>query len=287
MFEIVKKAIGSYNPCEISPQTPDEYDNECREIALKINERSGADEIADVIYKVFTNKFGKDFPKSNFILSARDIIYINRAESMGIPLEYLDKLIADTNEKRSRFAYFEPDETDAEISYLSSKKDTDLGLKNGLMYEMRRQNLKVKEHPNLRKGSKHYLKTVRQNNRIVKITSFIRERIDVVFLAYYEADARYFFPFSSNGTFYPTYTYVTRYAGGIVSEEYKVGNIQVVYERYEKTDNEKTRYSVINYVKNGTYPILGSGTGVFECDPAIVYTETEYRLWIDDRVKNV
>jgi len=193
---------------------------------------------------------------------------------------YLDKLLFDVNTKRENFAYFEIDETDAEIVFLRSIKHRCFGLKCGLINELDKQTYKIKEQPKLRKGMKYYQRIVKQNDRTVKIDSFCNG-LDVVYLAHYEADMRYLFPFSPTGDFYPTYVYVTRYVDGVVSEEYQVNGYQVVYERYDKVDTNKTLYSYINYVPNGTYKVLDTGKGIFEHDSSIVYTGIERETWLE------
>ena len=93
----------------------------------------------------------------------------------------------------------------------------------------RRQTYKIKEQSNLRKGSKDYLRIFNQNNLITKIDSFVDEKIDVVYLALYEDETRYLFPFSSNGGFYPTYKYVTRYKDGHKQYGIKIGVLSLYY----------------------------------------------------------
>ncbi|WP_313133262.1 hypothetical protein [Anaerocolumna sp.] len=201
---------------------------------------------------------------------------------MEITFEYLNKLLSETNSKRKQFVYSVIDETDAEIAYMNSKKDLCIGRQCGLMNELRLQQFKVREQPQLRKGSKNYLRIVKKDNRIAKIDSFINGRIDVVFLPYYETDMRYLFPFFNNGGSYPTYTYVTVYVDGMVSEEYRVNSHQIVYERYEKKDTNKVLYSRINYVPNGTHKVLDSEKGIIEYNSSIIYTRIEGKTWMDD-----
>ena len=198
-----------------------------------------------------------------------------------IDLKYLDSLIL--NVKSKRFNYSKIDETGSEIVYLRTHSSLSFDIhKCGLMGDFRRQKYKIKIQTNLRKGSKNYLRIINLNNKAKKIESFVNGVIDVLFLAFYEDDIRYLFPFSSKGDPYPTYVYVTRYKEGIVLEEYMVQSNQIVYEKYNKQDEIKTFYFRVNYVPNGKHKILDYEKGVFENNNFINYNLLEHRSWLDD-----
>jgi len=198
-----------------------------------------------------------------------------------IDLKYLDSLIM--NVKRKRFKYSIIDETSTEIVYLRTLSSLSFDIhKCGLMGDFRRQKYKIKIQANLRKGTKNYLRIINLNNKAKKIESFVNGVVDVLFLAFYEDDIRYLFPFSSNGNPYPTYIYVTRYKEGMVLEEYMVQSNQIIYEKYNKQDEIKTLYFRVNYVPNGKHKILDYEKGVFENNSFINYTLLEYRSWLDE-----
>ena len=198
-----------------------------------------------------------------------------------IDLKYLDSLIL--NVKRKRFKYYEIDETNTEIVYLRNLSSLSFDIhKCGLMGDFRRQKNKIKIQTNLRKESKNYLRIINLNNKAKKIESFVNGVIDVLFLAFYEDDIKYLFPFSSKGDPYPTYVYVTRYKEGIVLEEYMVQPNQIVYEKYNKQNEINTLYFRINYVPKGKHKILDYEKGVFENNSFINYNLLEYRSWLDD-----
>ena len=156
----------------------------------------------------------------------------------NIDFKYFDNLLLTAESKQ--FKYTKINENKADITYMRKPSSLAFDIfKCGLMGEFRRQKYKIKEQSNLRKGSKDYLKIFNQNNLITKIDSFVDEQIDVVFLALYEEETRYLFPFSSNGGFYPTYKYITRYKDGMVFEEYMVQSDQIVYEKYIKQDTQR------------------------------------------------
>ena len=206
---------------------------------------------------------------------------MNEKITKEIDFKYLDNLLLAVESKQ--FKYFKINEKKADITYLRKPPSLAFDIfKCGLMGEFRRQKYKIKEQSNLRKGSKDYLKIFSQNNLITKIDSFVDEKIDVVFLALYEGETRYLFPFSSNGGFYPTYKYVTRYKDGMVFEEYMVQSNQIVYEKYVKQDASKTLYFNINYVPNGKHKVLNYQKGVFEHCSIIGFNLLEQRTWMDE-----
>jgi len=198
--------------------------------------------------------------------------------------KYLNKVLLNVQGKR--FKYTKIDEASAEITYLNRPSSLSFEInKCGLMSEFIKQKYKIKEQAKLRKGSKNYERIIKINNRKIKIDSFVGGRIDVVFLAFYEneEETRYLFPFSSDGSFYPTYKYVTKYMDGIVTEEYMIKSNQVIYEKYEKKDKNKTCYLRINYVPKGKYKLLDYEKGIFDCSSSlIVYNKIEQKTWLDE-----
>jgi hypothetical protein len=202
---------------------------------------------------------------------------------MEIDFRYLDKLLLDVNKTRKQFKYFEIDEKSTQIEYLRCPSSMSFEIyKCGLIGDFCRQKYKIKEQLKLRSGSKNYLTIYNANDQLVKIDHFNNEKLDVVFLANYVADKRYLFPFFSDGGSYPTYTYVTRYTSGIVSEEYMVNSGQIVYERYEKLNENEMDYLKINYVPAGKFKVLDYEKGIFGCSVPITYNQIEQKTWLDE-----
>jgi len=201
---------------------------------------------------------------------------------MDIDFKYLDGLIASVETKRKGFKFVKIDETNAEISYMRQPLSLCFELyKCGLVGDFHKQKHKIKEQSKLRIGSKHYMRIISHNNRPVKIESFGNGKIDVVFLVCYENDKRYLFPFWTDGSSYPTYTYVTRYKNGIVVEEYAVNSSQIVYEKYEKIDENKTLFTQVNYVPEGKSKVLSYEKGIFDHSSTITYSSMERTAWFD------
>jgi hypothetical protein len=202
---------------------------------------------------------------------------------MEIDFKYLDKLLLDANNKRKQFKYYEINEKNVEIVYLRRPSSSSFEIyKYGLMGDFCKQKNNLKEQSKLRSGSKNYLKIYNINNRQIRIDSFVAGRVDVVFLVNYMEDKRYLFPFSFDGGYYPTYTYITRYTNGIVSEEYLVNSNQIVYEKYEKTNKNEMDYLRINYIPNGKCKILDYEKGIFSCNFPITYEQIEQKTWLDN-----
>lgn len=205
---------------------------------------------------------------------------------MDISFEYLQKLLQEVSELREMIKYHELNEDDYdEISYIANKNDTTIGVQEGLSRELSCIRYKLKEKGSIRKDCKYYCKLYKKDGKTVRVESYVKGRIDVVFTAYYSDSRRFLFPFSANGSFYPTYSYVTHYNNGVVDEEYHVNGVQIVYERYI-SKGDSVEYDCINYVPNGTYPVLSRANGVFVRSPELQYRSNCNSTWRDDESLN-
>ena len=93
---------------------------------------------------------------------------------------------------------------------------------------------------------------------------------------------RYLFPYSGEGGFYPTYTYVTKYEDNCVVEEYMVDGNQIVHETYTQNSSGQLDYNYINYVSGGKYPVLAIRKGKF-CFNPLTYVEKHRDTWLNHR----
>lgn len=202
-----------------------------------------------------------------------------RCNQVEFDFEYLKHLIQETIEIGASFKYFNVNENDCEISYISNNNKTSICLQQGLMCQFDCKRYKLKEKSNIRKDSKYYCKIYRKSDKIIRVDSYVKGRIDVVFLAYYSDNKRFMFPFSATGGFYPTYTYVTHFLNNDIDEEYAVNKRQIVYKHYQMLDENHCQYDCINYVPNGTHPILGTESGIFTLNPELMYTLIETSNW--------
>lgn len=206
---------------------------------------------------------------------------------MDINFGYLQELLQEVNDLRAKATYSEVSENDYdEIVYIANKNNTSIGVQLGLQRDFECKKYNLKEKHSIRKGSQYYCKIYKKDGKAVRVESYVKGRIDVVFLAYYTEDKRFMFPFFSNGSFYPTYAYVTHFQDETVYEEYCSDRVQIVYERYLYTDDNSVRYERINYVPGGTYPVLSKASGVFALSPELNYTSTQYSTWRDDKTLN-
>lgn len=203
---------------------------------------------------------------------------------MEIPSkEYLRGLLDTAKQK---FGGFEPVDLDTscfDISYISTKKRNFMGLKDGIsgLAEMRKY--KVKQSVTIRSNSMYYHKLYKRDGKVVKIDSFVagHERLGVSYFAYYEGNYRYLFPYSGFGTKSWTYMFVTHYINGKVSEEYMVSGNQIVYEKYDYSNEGKANYYYINYVPTGIYPVLAEKSGYYLLD-TLEYIEEQYFVWYQE-----
>lgn len=203
---------------------------------------------------------------------------------MDFDFEYLKCLIQETIEIGASFMYFNVNENDCEISYISNKNKTSMVLQQGLKHQFDCKRYKLKEKSSIRKDSNYYCKIYRKSEKIIRVDSYVKGRIDVIFLAYYSNNKRFMFPFSAKGGFYPTYTYVTSFVNDDIDEEYAVDRSQIVYEHYQMLDENRCQYDCINYVPNGTHQILGTESGIFTLKPELMYTLTESSNWRSGKI---
>lgn len=195
--------------------------------------------------------------------------------------EYLKNLIQEVNDKFSQFEYREIPENDCVISYIPTKKLSYVGLQSGLSEQIRMKNNNLQKNVKLRSNCKNYVRFIEKDNRIIKIENYTNGTSDCTYLAYYDNEYRYLFPYTKTGHRYPTYISVTHIENNQVIEEYLVLKDAIIYSRYIKTDDNKIDYYFINYVPNGKYPILEEKTGYYLLN-TLEYVEEKYYVWTQD-----
>ena len=198
---------------------------------------------------------------------------------------YLQKLIYEVNGKREGFCYIEIDETDTEISFLANRNQLSLGMKSGLSNTLELQKYHVREQEKLRSNCKSYLRIVRKDGKILKIERYTNQKMSSVYLAYYERNVRYLFPFYESKAPASLYAYATHFTeDGSVAEEYMTErSSQIIYECYTREEDGHVSYTYINYVPNGKYPVLGREAGCFTIEEPLVYVQTDGYVWYQDR----
>lgn len=190
-------------------------------------------------------------------------------------LAYLAELVTETNFKREQFAFFEPNEEGAQITYLPSKQKLHwAGLIDTPEFRYEMDKYDVCEKPTLRKGSQNYFRFVRKDGKLLRIDSYVSGRIDNVLIVHYEGNRRYCFPFSKNGGYYPTYVQVVTFENGMVTESYKVRGIQIVHNAYRQLTDDTTQLRQINYAHGGMYPVICKSMGYYTLGDKMTYTET-------------
>lgn len=73
MFILVKKAIDSFDPYFVPPDSYDEYDGESKRISEKIEEEMTMEEIAEIMKDEFNWSFSADFTREDFFWSAERV----------------------------------------------------------------------------------------------------------------------------------------------------------------------------------------------------------------------
>lgn len=200
-----------------------------------------------------------------------------------VEVKYLQDLLVHVSVVRKKQNYKSIIPNDCVITYIATKKESFVGIKSGYAEQLFRTKKGIKESEKIRANCKDYLKIFRdEKGNILQIERYVKGRIDCLFQAYYANNLCYLFPYSSDGGFYPTYSYVTRYEGNKVVEEYMVEGNQIVYECYLYETKSCVDYFFINYIKGGKYPILEKKRGIFRFNP-LVYENIESDSWLNHR----
>ena len=201
---------------------------------------------------------------------------------MEIPSkEYLQMLLTSAHQKFKDYERLELDATTSfEITYIPTKKRNFMGLKAGISGLVEMRKYKVKESATIRSDSMYYQKIYKAEGKVIKVDSFVagHENLDISYSAYYEGDYRYLFPYTEFGTKSRTYMIVTHCKNGKVFEEYMVSGSQIVYEKYDYANEGIVNYYYINYLPNGTHPVLAEENGHYLVD-TLEYVQEQSFLW--------
>ncbi len=173
-------------------------------------------------------------------------------------LEYLQSLLQAAVNKRNAYIYTDIEEANAEITYFTTKGTWMTGILAGLQNNVVCLEKSLYEREYLRIGTPSYLRYIKKDGIIIKIEVYIEGSLSFLYLPLYEERKRYLFPFSLDGTPYPTYTVVTNIKENFVTEEYLVSNTQIIYEKYEKKNENTVLYSMINHIPSSRMPILST-----------------------------
>ena len=196
--------------------------------------------------------------------------------------EYLKQLIVDTLKKFNDFECDFFDFSEAEISYIATKKRFNIGLRSGLSGLAEMKTYKSNESTSIRKNCQFYNKFYKDNDRIRKIECFIdgHDRLSTTYIAHYEDGMRFLFPFRNNQKDpCARHIFVATIKDGKVIEEYHIDGKQIVYEKYGYTEGDKVDYYYINYVPTGNEPVLGETEGYFLTESLELIKTYEYNWW--------
>ena len=195
---------------------------------------------------------------------------------MEIDYNYLSSLLTETNELRKKIKFCEIDIAGCSISYMPKKQTSFVGFKEGYSDILYRNKKGMKESDKLRSTSKNYLRFLKdKEGKLVQVDDYCSGRIDCLFQVHWFGNVRYLFPFSADGTYYPTYTYVTKYDADRIAEEYMINSGQIIYEVYSYKSDQKIDYICIDYVPDGNYPVREIRKGVYSLKP-LTYKEQYY-----------
>lgn len=181
---------------------------------------------------------------------------------------YLQELISKISTLRKKMKYKFINPSDCVVTYMLTKKKSFVGMKQGYAEHLFKIENGIKESVKIRANCKDYLKLFRnRDGKVLQIEKYASGRLDCIFQAYYDENLCCLFPFSANGGYYPTYSYVTVCENEKIVEEYMVDGSQIVYECYLKENETGVDYEYVNYVSGGKTPILETRTGFFRFNP--------------------
>lgn len=197
--------------------------------------------------------------------------------------KYLNKLIKQVSKIRKETLYKNIDLDKCEITYMATKNQSFIGIRNGYAEQLLRIKKGIKESKKIRSNCGNYLKIYRnEQGQILQIESFVHGRMDCLYQSYYKDNICYFFPYSKNGSYYPTYSFVTQYKNNKIVEEFLVDEPQIIYEKYSNESEMSVDYYLINYIKGGKYPVLEEKQGIIYFQP-FSYKTTESDNWLNHR----
>lgn len=199
-----------------------------------------------------------------------------------VDVAYLDSIMSLALAQRQMFRFLQLDLSSCKISYISTRGTTYLGIKEGYKDLLSRKEKGLKEAKKLRAGAKNYLRLIRnEDDDILQIESYKNGYLECIYQAHHVNNHRYLFPFTPDGIPYSTYTYVTHFKDGCVTEEYMVDDKQIVYESYTELHGKKLGYTYLNYVPEDHYPIRELLEGFFNLSSS-TYTQTKFQCWLRD-----
>ena len=194
--------------------------------------------------------------------------------------EYLSHLVDETAELRNSVQYREISSEDVEVSYLSPVRRPFMGYFQGPFEMMMRKRYSMKERRNRNASCKNFLKVSRSmTGELLEIACYKKGIIDCIHQSVVKNNRLFLFPFAAAGFPYPAYCYVTVFDGSDIIEEYAVSGNQILYGSYAAYAGEnRYDYYYINFVKNGSVPVLEEMSGVITTDP-LSCTETFHDYW--------
>lgn len=111
--------------------------------------------------------------------------------------EYLQELISNARKKFDEFSNCFADIPNAKITYVNTQKRNLTGMTKGLrgLAEMKAHN--TKESLKISPNSKNYNKFYKSGEKVIKVECFVggHNDLDVVYVAQYDGERRYLFPF--------------------------------------------------------------------------------------------
>lgn len=197
---------------------------------------------------------------------------------MNIPdTRYLKFLLKDARKKQKNFSFSAPEETDAEIRYITAKPNVCFpGLLGGLYFRYLMESSGTEEKARISNNAKNYYRIVRKSGRILRVDSYLHGTCDGILLMHYEENKRYAFPFLPTGEASQNYIQVQSHNGaGEMMEDYMVRANQLVYHAYHPCPDGSVQHCQVFFARKGLTSSLYAQEGLYTFGQQVTYTETQ------------
>ncbi len=189
----------------------------------------------------------------NKIFKRESHLYKNKED---IDLAALQQIMDDVENKKKSVPFVPLTLDDAEISYMPTKGYLPIGMDDGLWDCYKREKYHITIKQELPANAKKYHRIIQKNGKVERIEIYVYGKLSLVYLAYYEGDRKYLFPFMPNGSECTTSTYVSVYKNGLITEVYHSDSSQIILQQYQQLNEQETDIVIVNAVPKGKVPVL-------------------------------
>ena len=189
----------------------------------------------------------------NKIFKRESHLYKNKED---IDLAALQQIMDDVENKKKSVPFVPLTLDDAEISYMPTKGYLPIGMDDGLWDCYKREKYHITIKQELPANAKKYHRIIQKNGKVERIEIYVYGKLSLVYLAYYEGDRKYLFPFMPNGSECTTSTYVSVYKNGLITEVYHINSSEITLQQYQQLSEQETDIVIVNAFLNKKVPVI-------------------------------